>query len=81
MASGLAKPVTAKEALRRVLEKAGEPMKTRDLCAKALKVKGVKLGGATPDATMAAILATENKKANGLFVRTAPGTYALREEG
>jgi hypothetical protein len=45
-----------------------------------LAVKDVKLAGKTPAATVAAMLAVENKNPDGLFVCTAPGTYALREE-
>lgn len=72
------KPVTGKEALVRVLRQAGEPLKTKALVERALKVKGLGLAGKTPDQSLAAVLAVENKKPDGLFVRTAPGTYALR---
>lgn len=73
-----ARPVTGKEALRRVLEKAGEPLKTKELVARELKVKGLGLAGKTPDQSLAAILAVENKKPEGLFERVAPATYRLR---
>jgi len=53
-------------------------MKTKALCEAALKVPGVSLAGKTPVATLAAILATQNLKPDGAFVRTAPGTYGLR---
>lgn len=73
------KPVTGKAAMVKVLQAAGEPLKTKELTERALKVKGVALKGKTLAATLAAILATENKKPAGLFIRTAPGTYGLRD--
>ena len=41
----------------------------------------MRLAGKTPVATIAAMLAVENRKPDGLFVRVAPGTYTLRERG
>ena len=41
-------------------------------------MKGVELKGKTPEATLSAILATENKK-GGVFERTERGVYRLRE--
>ena len=73
------KPKTAKHVLVEVLERAGEPLKADELARRVLAVKGVRLAGKTPAATIAALLAVENKKPDGLFVRTAPGTYTLRE--
>jgi HB1, ASXL, restriction endonuclease HTH domain len=72
--------ITAKAAAVEVLRRAGEPLQANEIGKRVLKVKGVQLGGKTPLATVAAILATENKKPDGLFVRTAPGMYALREQ-
>jgi hypothetical protein len=74
------KKLSAKAAAVGVLRKAGEPLKTAEIVERVLKTPGVKLAGNTPAATIAAILATENAKPDGLFVRTAPGTYTLREE-
>ena len=54
-------------------------MKSAEIARRVLEVKGVRLAGKTPEATVAAMLAVENKKPDGLFVRVAPGTYALRE--
>ena len=73
------KKLSAKAAVVAELRKAGEPLKTAEIVDRVLKVPEVKLAGKTPAATIAAILATENKKADGLVVRTAPGTYTLRE--
>ena len=70
---------TAKQAAVEVLRRAGEPLKADEVGRRVLKVRGVELKGATPLATISAMLAVENKKPDGLFVRTAPGTYALRE--
>jgi hypothetical protein len=70
--------VTAKVAAVEVLRRAGEPLKADEIGKRVLKQKGVQLRGKTPLATVAAILASENKKPDGLFLRTAPGAYALR---
>ena len=64
----------------RPLSEAGEPLKAGEIGRRVLEVEGVKLAGKTPLATIAAILATENKKPDGLFIRTTPGTYGLREQ-
>lgn len=70
--------VSGKEALRRVLAKRGEPMRIKELVPAALRLAtGMK--GRTPEATLSAMLAVENKKPDGLFVRTAPGVYGLRD--
>lgn len=76
--SATPKRVSAKDAIGRVLKKADGPMKTKDIVEAVLATKGIALNGATPAATIAAILSTENKKSDGLVVRTEPGTYALR---
>ena len=70
--------ISGKEAMRRVLAKAREPLKAKEIATRALRMKGVGLQGKTPEATLAAILAVENKKADGMFERVAPGTYRLR---
>jgi len=51
--------------------------------AKAISTKAVELGywspdGATPEMTMSALLQSEAKKADGLFVKKGPGLYAIR---
>ena len=71
---------TAKQAAVEVLKGAGEPLKADEIGRRVLQVQGVELKGKTPLATMAAILAVENKKPDGLFERVAPGTYRLRAE-
>ena len=70
---------TARQAAVEVLRRAGEPLKSAEIARRVLEMKGVRLAGKTPAATVAALLAVENKKADGLFVRVAPGLYALRE--
>ena len=76
-----AKPkITGKQALVAVLEQNGnKPMKTKELTPQAAEMAKVTLKGKTPQATLAAVLATENAK-RGLFERTAPGTYRLRKQ-
>jgi hypothetical protein len=74
------KKVSAREAAAQVLRRAGKPLKTAEIVEQVLKTKGAKLGGRTPAARIAAILAVENKKPDGLFRRTAPGTYTLRKK-
>jgi hypothetical protein len=54
-------------------------LKSADIARRVSAVKGVSLAGKTPEATVAAMLAVENKKPDGLFVRVVPGTYGLRE--
>ncbi len=79
MTSAMDKATTARQAAVEVLREAGEPLKSAEIARRVLEVKGVRLAGKTPEATVAAMLAVENKKPDGLFVRVAPGTYALRE--
>jgi restriction system protein len=70
---------TARQAAVEVLERAGEPLQVAEIARRVLGLEGVRLGGKTPRATVAALLAVENKKPAGLFVRVAPGRYGLRE--
>jgi hypothetical protein len=72
--------LTAKEAAAEVLRRAGEPLKADEIGKRVLELKGMQLRGKTPIATVSAILASENTKPDGLFTRTAPGTYTLREQ-
>ena len=71
--SGNEKAKTAKQAAVEVLRRAGEPLKSDEITRRVLEVKGVRLAGKTPAASVAAMLAVENKKPEGLFVRTAAG--------
>ena len=73
------KAKTAKQAAVEVLQRAGEPPKSDEITRRVLQVKGVRLAGQTPAASVAVLLAVENKKPDGLVVRVAPGTYTLRE--
>lgn len=70
--------LSAKQAIVKILKREGAPLATKTIVERVLATRGVSLKGATPAATIAAILSTENKKADGLFVRTDPGMYALR---
>jgi len=62
-----------------VLCPAAEPLKSAEIARRVLEANEVRLAGKTPAATVAAMLAVESKKRSGLFMRTAPGTYMLRE--
>jgi hypothetical protein len=73
-----AKRITGKAAMVAVLKRAKRPLPAKEIITRALKTKGVALAGKTPEATLSAILATENKK-GGIFERTEPGIYRLRE--
>ena len=73
------KAITARRAAVEVLRGAGESLRSAEIARRVLELKNLRLAGKTPAATVAAMLAVENKKPDGLFVRTAPGTYALRE--
>lgn len=75
----MSRGITAKEAAVEVLGAAGGPLKTAEIARRVLEVSGVRLKGKTPEATVAAMLAVENKKPDGLFIRVAAGTYTLRE--
>ena len=80
MGEQVVEKLTAKQAAVEVLRRAGEPLKADEIGKRVLKLKGVQLRGKTPIATVNAILASENKKPDGLFTRTAPGTYTLRAQ-
>jgi DNA-binding transcriptional regulator YiaG len=54
---------------------------TKKIVAEVLATDGVVLRGKTPAATIAAILAVEAAKVDGLFERVAPGTFRLRPQG
>lgn len=71
--------VSAKDAVRDVLQKAGKPLPTAEIVSGVLATEGVVLKGKTPAATIAAILSVENGKEAGMFVRVEKGTYDLRE--
>ncbi len=73
------KRISGKQAMIAVLKRAKKPMPAKEIIARALKTKGVALAGKTPEATLNAILAVENKK-GGVFERTERGVYRLREE-
>ena len=62
-ASGRA--ITAREAAVEVLGAAGGPLKSAEIARRVLAVSGVRLEGKTPEATVAAMLAVENKKPDG----------------
>lgn len=70
---------SARQAAIEVLQKEGGPLATKELAQRTLATKGVELKGKTPVATIAAMLATSNKK-GGPFVRFSPGVYGLRDE-
>jgi hypothetical protein len=69
----------ARHAAVEALRRAAGPLKSAEIARRVLGLGGVRLAGKTPAATIAAMLAVENKKRDGLFVRRAPGTYTLRE--
>ena len=73
------KALTARQAAVEVPHEAGEPLKSAEIARRVLEMNGVGLAGKTPEATVAEMLAVENKKPDGLFMRSAPGTHALRE--
>lgn len=65
--------------MRKALEAHGKPMHSKAIAAFVLANGGDALyKGKTPDATMAAQLATSNKT-GGEFVKTTPGCFGLRE--
>ena len=73
-----AKNVSGKQALIQALNRlGGGPAPAKEIIEAALKL-ATGLKGKTPAATLSAMLATENAKAEGMFIRTAPGVYKLR---
>jgi HB1, ASXL, restriction endonuclease HTH domain len=64
-----------------VLRSASKPLKAAEIARRVLDVTNVRLERKTPAATVAAVLAVENGKPDGLFVRVVPRTYALRKSG
>lgn len=70
--------MTSKEAIRAVLAKSSEPMKALEIAEQAIPLTSLK--GATPGATIAAVLYVEAKKDNGIVVQVEKGTFKLREE-
>lgn len=69
--------LSSKEAIRQVLA-SGEPMKSAAIAEAAVPLTD--LQGATPAATIAAVLSVEAKKENGLVERVEKGTFKLRAE-
>jgi hypothetical protein len=72
------KPLTMKEAAKKLLEDEGGPLKSDTITQRALDGKLIKVKGETPKATMAAQLSVDVKKADSEFVKTKPGTYGLK---
>lgn len=71
-------PLSMKDAAEKILERNGKPLKSKTITDLAVKEKMIKTTGRTPDATMAAQLATEVKGGSDRFVRTSPGTFGLK---
>jgi hypothetical protein len=70
---------TGPQLMRKALEHGEQPMHTAKIAAWVMDNGGADVyRGKTPDATMAAQLATSNKE-GGEFVKVAPGCYGLRE--
>lgn len=69
---------TFKSAALHVLKEAGEPLHVREITNRALALGIIQTRGATPDATMAAIIVTDINLLGerSAFVKTAPSTYA-----
>lgn len=73
---------TLKEAMVAVMRRTRTPQGPKAITEKLMnRDGGTKPVGTTPVATVGSIMAVENKKPDGLFVRTAPGLYTLRTRG
>lgn len=68
----MAGKVSAKQAAIAVLSRAGKPMAVKEIVAEVLAMPGVKLGGKTPGATIAAQLYTGSE-----FKKAGRGMIAL----
>jgi hypothetical protein len=69
-----AKHISAKQAALAILSRAGKPMPVQQLADEVLATPGVKLGGKTPKATIAAICYT-----SPLFKKVERGVVALAD--
>lgn len=68
-----------KQAAVKILEEAGKPLHYKEITKKALEQNLIQTDGATPWATMSALLSTDVKKeGSSFFIRTEPGHYYLR---
>ena len=68
-----------KRAAREVLEEVGHPLHYSDITEIALQSGYLRSGGRTPQNTMRARLSVDVRDNPAtLFVRTAPGIYALK---
>jgi hypothetical protein len=70
--------ISAKVAVAEILAAAGGPMASQDIIEKVLAHPHVELTGKTPRSTIAAILSTESRKEDGMFVKVDRATYAIR---
>jgi hypothetical protein len=71
-----AEPLTFPAAAEHVLRAADGPMKVKDIAELAIPLTATQ--GKTPAATLGARLIT-SANAGGTFIKTAPGTFDLRE--
>lgn len=73
-------PMSCADAAYAVLLESGEPMHYRDITARMLEAEIWETDGATPEATVSAILVTDIQENGGAsrFVREDRGVYALR---
>lgn len=69
--------VSGRQALIDVLTKEGKAMKSKALCAEAMK-RATGLKGKSPAATLSAVLSVSAGKSDGEFIRVAPGEFDLR---
>lgn len=71
--------ISFKAAAVEVLKKARKPLYISEITKKSLKVKGVKIKGKTPEATMFSLLNEDVRKniINPRFIKVKPGYFAL----
>ncbi len=69
------------DAAEQALERHGQPLHINDLTARMLDWHLWSTTGKTPSATVESMLATDMKRPDARFVRSAPRTYALRDWG
>lgn len=76
--AGAGDRVTFKDAAEQVLRKADGPLKVKAIAEAAIPLVRPKSTGKTPAATLSAHLVVDANK-GGRFVKTAPGTFDVRE--
>jgi hypothetical protein len=72
-------PVSFKEAALQILRKAERPLTAKEIVDKAIESGTLQTEGATPDATMGAVLYVDIRHPNSKFKKIGKGKFALKD--